>query len=134
MQRGNPYGQTGMPIVLVVDCEVTIRTYFCDYLRSFGFLGWGVESADNAIRLLDLGIAADLVFSDVRMPGRYDGLGLARWICEHRPELPVILTTGAITRETALLCHAETLPKPYDLDSAISLIRQAIERHRTAAH
>ena len=37
------------------------------------------------------------------MPGRHDGYGLARWVVEHRPELPVILTTGSMTRETALL-------------------------------
>ena len=36
----------------------------------------------------------DLVFSDIVMPGRLDGLGLARSIKEKRPELPILLATG----------------------------------------
>jgi DNA-binding NtrC family response regulator len=119
-----------LPIILVVDDEVTIRAYLCAYLRDCGFLAWGVESADNAIRLLDLGVTADLVFSDMHMPGRHDGYGLARWVAEHRPELPVILTSGSMTRENALLYHIEMLPKPYELGSAVIRIRQVIERHR----
>ena len=133
---GMPDGRRAVPIVLVVDDEVAIRAFLCAYLRDCGFMGWGVESADNAIRLLNLGLAADLVFSDVRLPGQHDGYGLARWIREHRPDLPVILTTSDIAQENtaARLYHAETLPKPYDLDSAITRIRQALERHRPAAH
>ena len=128
--RGTPEGQPAMPIILVVDDEVTIRAYLCAYLRDCGFMAWGVESADNAIRLLDLGVAADLVFSDVRMPGKQDGYGLARWVAEHRPDLPVILTTGSPAREYAALYHVETMAKPYELGSAVVRIRQAIERHR----
>ena len=134
MVRGTPSGQSAMPIILVVDDEVAIRAFLCAHLRDSGFLAWGVDSADNAIRLLDLGLAADLVFSDVHMPGRRDGLGLARWVAEHRPELPVILTTGSMAKETASLYHIETLPKPYELGSAVIRIRQVIERHRPAAH
>src|SRR5215469_4330815 len=89
------------PVVLVVDDEAAIRAFLCEYLRDYGFHALGLESADNAVRLLNLGLAADLVFSDVRMPGRYDGFGLARWIAEHRPGLPVILTTGDIGKENA---------------------------------
>ena len=43
---------------------------------------------------------------------------------------PVILTTGSMTRENALLYHIEMLPKPYELGSAVIRIREVIERHR----
>ena len=36
----------------------------------------------------------DLVFTDVVMPGRMDGLALARAIREKHPGLPVLVTTG----------------------------------------
>lgn len=126
----------GQPVVLVVDDEAAIRGFLCEYLRDFGFHALGVESGDSAVRLLNLGLAADLVFSDVRMPGRYDGFGLARWIAEHGPGLPVILTTGDIGKENAaaMLCHAEILPKPYELESAVTRIRERIERRDAAAH
>ncbi len=124
------------PVVLVVDDEAAIRAFVCEYLRDCGFHTLGVESADNAIRLLNLGLAADLVFSDVRMPGEHDGYGLVRWIAQNRPQLPVILTTGDVGKENAaaMLCHAgiEVLPKPYELDSAAARIRQTIARAKAA--
>ncbi len=36
----------------------------------------------------------DLVFSDIVMPGKMDGLGLARRLKAMRPELPILLATG----------------------------------------
>lgn len=123
------------PIVLVVDDEAAIRAFVCEHLRDNGFHTFGVDSADHAISLLEAGLAADLVFSDVRMPGSCDGYGLARWIAQNRPDLPVILTTGDIGMENAatLLCHAEMLPKPYELDSAVARIRQSIARGRSVS-
>jgi len=127
-------GQTGRPIILVVDDEAAIRAFVCEYLRDCGFHTFGVDSADRAINLLDAGLAADLVFTDVRMPGEEDGYGLARWVALHRPGLPVILTTGDIGKENAaaVLGHAQTLPKPYELDTAVYRIRETIERSKAA--
>jgi len=127
-QELHAYGPS-WPVVLVVDDEPTIRAFLCEYLRENGFHSLGVSSADSAIRLLDLGLAADLVFSDVGMPG-IDGYGLARWVAEHRPDLPVILTTGDLGKENAAarLCHAEVMAKPYELESAVERIRQSIAR------
>lgn len=120
----------GRPIILVVDDEAAIRAFVCEYLRDCGFHTLGLDSADSAIHLLSRGVAADLVFSDIRMPGQHDGFGLAQWIAEHRPEIPVILTTGDVGKENAaaMLCHAEMLPKPYELDTAVSRIRERIAR------
>jgi len=127
-------GHDSRPMVLVVDDEAAIRAFVCEYLRENGFHTLGVGSADGAILLLDSGLAADLVFSDVRMPGERDGYGLVRWMAEHRPGIPVILTTGDIGKENAaaLLCHTEILGKPYELDTAVSRIRTTLERHRAA--
>ena len=35
-----------------------------------------------------------LVFSDIRMPGKMDGFGLAEWFRSHYPNVPVLLTSG----------------------------------------
>ncbi len=40
-----------------------------------------------------------LVFTDVQMPGGMDGLDLARWMREHRPDVPVIVTSGQLRTE-----------------------------------
>jgi DNA-binding NtrC family response regulator len=70
----------------------------------------------------------DLVFSDVRMPGPMDGCGLARWIVENKPELPVILATGDLGKANAAagLSGIETFAKPYDFDAAVRKIRDTI--------
>jgi DNA-binding NtrC family response regulator len=113
------------PVVLVVDDDASIRAFVCDYLRENGFHSLGVNSAERAIALLGHGFAADLVFSDLRMPAECDGHALARWVAEHQPDLPVIQTTGQ-ENAAADPCHAETLPKPYELDGALAKIRQTI--------
>jgi CheY-like chemotaxis protein len=131
---GQEGGQDSRPMVLVVDDEAAIRAFVCEYLRDNGFQTLGVGSADGAIHLLEHGLAADLVFSDVRMPGEHDGYGLVRWIAENRPDIPVILTTGDVGKENAatLLCHAEMLRKPYELDTVVARIRATIERRKSA--
>jgi CheY-like chemotaxis protein len=59
-------------------------------------LGYSVTRASNGLEALEAikhnGI--DLMFSDIVMPGKFDGLDLARQIRRLRPEIPILLTTG----------------------------------------
>ncbi len=48
----------------------------------------------RAIEQLRPGRDIDLVFSDVVMPGGMSGFDLARWVREHAPTVPVLLTSG----------------------------------------
>lgn len=116
--------------VLVVDDEPAIRGIVCEFLKDSGFDPIGVESADRAIALISQGTQVSLVFSDVRMPGERDGYGLARWILEHRPDIPVILATGDLGKANAAagLTGVETFAKPYDFDAAVKKIRDTIQR------
>jgi DNA-binding NtrC family response regulator len=117
--------------VLVVDDEPAIRGVVCEFLRDCGLNPIAAENADQAVALIERGIPIDLVFSDVRMPGSRDGYGLARWILETRPELPVILATGDLGKVNAAagLSGVEIFAKPYDFDAAVKKIRDTIQ-HR----
>ncbi len=53
-----------------------------------------VEDASEAIAAMDAEGPVNLVFSDVRMPGKMDGFDLANWFQTHYPEVPVLLTSG----------------------------------------
>ena len=80
-------------------------------------LGYRVKWASNAESAL-AEIAKDgidFVFSDIVMPGRMDGLGLARQLKRDYPSLPIILTTGY--SDTALRSDLEfpMVRKPYEL-------------------
>jgi len=123
-----PQEELRRPTVLVVDDEPAIRCFLYDYLYECGFNPLAVESADAAVKLLQNGHVIDLVFSDVRMPGTLDGFGLARWVMEHRPGLPVLLASGDLGKTNAVreLIGAEILPKPYDFDLVVRRMHAAL--------
>jgi DNA-binding NtrC family response regulator len=114
--------------VLVVDDEPAIRSVLCEFLAECGLNSLSAENADQAVAIIGSGKCVDLVFSDVRMPGRLDGCALARWILENKPELPVILATGDLGKANAAagLSGVETFAKPYDFDAAVKKIRDTI--------
>ena len=57
----------------------------------------------------------DVVFSDIVMPGRLDGLGLARTIKQKRPDLPILLATGYSEAAQNAGGDFSILRKPYQM-------------------
>ena len=127
-----PAESTPSHTVLVVDDEPAIRGVVCEFLKVCGLTPNAAVNAVCAIALIEQGTAIDLVFSDVRMPGSMDGYGLARWILENHPDLPVILATGDLGKANAAagLSGVETFAKPYDFDAAVKKIRDTIHRRQ----
>jgi CheY-like chemotaxis protein len=80
--------------LLVVDDDLLVREPIADYLREVGYEVLEAGDAHEAISVVDHADHVDLVFSDVRMPGELDGVGLARWVRAHRPDVAVLLTSG----------------------------------------
>ncbi len=120
-------------VVLVVEDEPVIRFTLMVHLEDHGFEVRGASCAADAVAILqEPGCLIDLVFSDVRMPGEMDGLELSRWVFEHRPNIPVILASGDLGKNAALmdLCGAETMLKPYSFEAAEAKIRSTIDRER----
>ena len=70
------------------------------------------------------------IVSDIRMPG-VNGLELLQTIRQRAPGVPVIIMTAHTDLDSALASYQggafEYLPKPFDVDDAITLIRRAIE-------
>jgi CheY-like chemotaxis protein len=87
-------GDTGMHTVLVVEDEQMVRMPIVEYLRDCGYRVVEAGDANEAIAATDAGTSVSVVFTDVRMPGKMDGLGLAEWFRSHHPEVPVLLTSG----------------------------------------
>lgn len=76
----------------------------------------------------------DVILSDIRMPG-IDGLSLLKQIGEGWPDLPVIIMTAHSDMDSAVSAYEggafEYLPKPFDIEEAITLTQRAIEQVRS---
>ena len=72
-----------------------------------------------------------VLVSDIRMPGT-SGLELLEAVKGHYPQLPVIIMTAYSDLDSAVSAFQggafEYLPKPFDVDQAIALIRRALEQ------
>jgi DNA-binding NtrC family response regulator len=85
--------QTSAAEVLVVDDEVEVALAMQSMLQERGYAvrtAIGVDEALEALRAR----RPNLVLTDVTMPGRVDGVALAREIRKSDPGLPVVLITG----------------------------------------
>jgi CheY-like chemotaxis protein len=83
-----------MPTVLVVEDEMMVRMPIAEYLRDCGYTVLEAADASEAIATIDAEGPVSLVFSDIRMPGKMDGFGLAEWFQAHYPSVPILLTSG----------------------------------------
>jgi DNA-binding NtrC family response regulator len=119
--------------VLVVDDEALIRMAMADHLESAGFAVVEAANAADAIAILSRpDCDVNLVFSDVRMPGDLDGVGLGKWVLQNHPDIPIILASGETGKATAIgeLSGVQVLLKPYSYDAVTHLISAAVARTR----
>jgi len=109
--------------VLLVDDHSRLRKILQLALESDGFRVTAVESADEAVTLLANGTMVDILFSDIRMPGSIDGLQLARWARDHRPEIAILLQTGFSDLDTG---DFQLLRKPYPPEELSTRLRTIV--------
>jgi DNA-binding NtrC family response regulator len=74
-----------------------------------------VVDAEAALQALERDATIDLVLSDIVMPGRMDGLALARAVREKYPGLPVLLATGYSEAAQGVAAEFPILRKPYQM-------------------
>jgi len=72
------------------------------------------------------GVAVDLVFSDIVMPGWMNGIALAEACRERYPEIPVLLTSGYSDAAQVADGRFAILCKPFDLASLQRAIEMAL--------
>ncbi|MDP9064756.1 MAG: response regulator, partial [Pseudomonadota bacterium] len=113
--------------VWVVDDDASIRWVLEKALRGGGMLAKSFGDADSALMALRNG-APDVLVTDIRMPGR-SGLDVLQEIQTSRPGLPVIVMTAHSDLDAAVAAYRggafEYLPKPFDIDKAVDLVRRA---------
>ena len=117
------------PCVLVVEDEFLVRYGISDELREAGFRVVEANNADEAWKYLTAGGCADLIFSDVQMPGTMNGIELARRARTEFPAIPLILTSGNTDPKT-IGGIAPFVHKPYRTGEVISLIAETLKASR----
>ena len=113
--------------VWLVDDDASIRWVLERALRNGGMTPRAFEAAEPALEALRRE-APDVLITDIRMPGQ-SGLSLLRRIRDTRPALPVIVMTAHSDLGSAVSAYEggafEYLPKPFDIDQAVALVRRA---------
>lgn len=80
--------------VLVVEDNPKVRKLSIERIRDLGFETCEATSGDEAYQLLKDGVQADILFSDLVMPGSLNGYDLAALAAAEFPHLKVLLTSG----------------------------------------
>ena len=100
-------------VVLVVDDNPGILALSADRITALGYQAAQALDADIAYEMLASGLKADLLFSDIAMPGSMDGLRLAQRVRAEYPDIKILLTSGYATDAHGLRESFEFLQKPY---------------------
>ena len=115
--------------VWLVDDDASIRWVLERALKNAGMLPRLFEAAETAMATLN-SETPDVLMTDIRMSGK-SGLELLRNVHERHPDLPVIVMTAHSDLGSAVSAYEggafEYLPKPFDVDHAIELVRRAAQ-------
>ena len=122
--------------VWLVDDDASIRWVLERALKNGGMLPKTFDSAEPALDALRSDVP-DVLVTDIRMPGQ-SGLELLRKIHVTRPQLPVIVMTAHSDLGNAVSAYEsgafEYLPKPFDIDQVVDLVRRAAQTGLKAAN
>jgi two-component system nitrogen regulation response regulator GlnG len=122
-------------VVWIVDDDSSIRWVLEKALQGDGI---ATRSFDRADALLEAfgEQQPDVLVTDIRMPGM-DGIEMMRHLDLEDSGLPVIVMTAHADLDSAVAAFKsgafEYLPKPFDIDLAVSLVRRACKANEREA-
>lgn len=104
--------------IFVVEDEIMLRFVACEFFRQAGFVVVEANSANEALSYVRVHPEIDLVFTDVRMPGKLDGLNLVKELTGEFPDLRLVIASGDALPSPDL--KVPFFRKPYDLDQVVA--------------
>lgn len=111
----------------IVDDDQSVRWVLEKALKQADIETRSFERAEHLLEAIDKG-APDVLITDVRMPGM-SGIALLDRLRGSLPDLPIIVITAHSDLENAVAAYKggafEYLPKPFDIDEAVELVRKA---------
>ncbi|MEP7102093.1 MAG: ATP-binding protein, partial [Burkholderiales bacterium] len=126
----------GSETILVAEDDEAVRETVVEMLGELGYRVLKANDAASALTLIESGIAIDLLFTDVVMPGALKSPELARKARERLPQIAVLFTSGyardAIVHGGRLDTGVELLPKPYTREALARKLRQVLAQKALA--
>ncbi len=103
--------------ILIVEDNPKVLKLSAERIRNLGFQIHEAKNGDEAYALLQSGLKVDVVFTDLVMPGKLNGYGLAEKVCKEFPGVKLLITSGYASDVLSnSLPHAvqyDILHKPY---------------------
>jgi len=122
----------GSETVLVVEDDDSVRDTVIAMLEELGYRVLRAPDAQSALVVVESGVAIDLLFTDVVMPGPLKSADMARKAKERLPQLSVLFTSGytenSIVHGGRLDSGVNLLSKPYASDALARKTRQVLAR------
>ncbi|MDI2590561.1 ATP-binding protein [Pseudomonas sp. 681] len=122
--------QGGHESILVVEDNEAVRSSAVELLREEGYQVHTAINGDMAMQMLLEGLAVDLIFTDVVMPGLIKSSDLAAWAKVQEPPVAVLFTSGhtrdIISRNHQLSPHTHLLSKPYGPEGLAQMVRMVL--------
>ena len=136
-QGGNCLGNLmPQPHVLFVEDEELIRMIVSETLAEGGLAVTEAANGEEAVSLLDGQRRFDLVLTDVHMPGRFNGVDVARRARTLWPTVPVVFVTGRPDTLDAFgppVPQDRTVLKPYKPSDVLTVVQVSLDRSARAA-
>lgn len=119
--------------VWIVDDDSSIRWVLQKALQASNISCLSFENPEDLLLQLQSGQAPEVIISDIRMP-QMDGMTLLQEVHQINQMIPVIIMTAHSDLDSAVNAYQsgafEYLPKPFDIDEAISLSQRALAHAR----
>ncbi|MAF69448.1 MAG: nitrogen regulation protein NR(I) [Alteromonas sp.] len=119
--------------VWIVDDDSSIRWVLQKALQAANIGCLSFENPQELLLQLQSGQAPEVIISDIRMP-QMDGMTLLNEVHVSHPMLPVIIMTAHSDLDSAVNAYQkgafEYLPKPFDIDEAVTLTQRALAHAR----
>lgn len=111
--------------ILVVEDDPLVREFVVEALREVGH--HVIHAADGEETLAWCGKrVADVLVTDVKLPGKIDGWQIAERCREHDPELSVVYATGFSPVTPRPVAGSVVLQKPYLPEEVVKAVRDAM--------
>ncbi|MFV3126374.1 PAS domain S-box protein [Niveispirillum sp. KHB5.9] len=121
----------GGAVVLLVEDDPIVLPVVKAALEDLDYVVVHAATGDEALRRLQSGEPADILFTDLVMPGHTSGIALARKARTLRPDLPIVLTSG-YSNELSRESEFRLLAKPYRVEDIATMFEAELKRRQRA--